>query len=226
MNKEQHTASGSLRPESRRRARVGVAAFTLIELLVVTAILAVVVGVIGASLSGGIRVWDTVRAYGQAEAELGIGLRILERDLSNALPFCDVGFRGEPAEVSFGGLMREARGAGLEGTGVLAVVKYRYDAGKAALVRTRQPCGAGAAANEALAETVLTGVQGLAFGYVAAGAGAGAQSARADWPNSGTNFPALVHVKLTTKSEGGTRQIVRTYPVPVQVQDVTIRKTQ
>ena len=218
----------NIRSALRGQKRLGVAAFTLVEMLVVTAILAVLIGVIGACLSGGVRVWDTVRTHGQAEAQLSIALRILERDLANATPFCDVGMRGSASELSFVGLLRENVGPTASGGGreevataevayVLALVQYRYDPSRAALLRIRQPYRAGsAAAVDSRAETLLTGVQGLAFRYEQVDPD-GKRSTQSEWNNL-TNFPAMVHVDLATKSEGSARHTVRLFRIPVTIQ--------
>ena len=53
----------------------GAGSFTLIELLVVTAIVGVVVVVIAACLTGGIRVWDRAQTFLVIESDAVIGLR-------------------------------------------------------------------------------------------------------------------------------------------------------
>ena len=210
------------RPPARRHA----AAFTLVELLVVMAILAILIGVIGACLSGAIRVWDAVRTHGETEAQMSIAMRILERDIANATPFCDVGFRGDAAEMTFAGLLRGASGAsapagwrdvtvGADSSCALAVVRYRYEASRMALLRSRQPCRPETAVAGSGSETLLTGVQELSFQYEAVGED-GTRRTQAEW-NSRTNFPAAVRVDLTTKSDRGLRRTVRSFRVPVQV---------
>ena len=81
------------------------AGFTLIELLIVTALLAVVIAVVGACLGGGIRVWDAARTFGRSEQDGLIAMETLCKDLRNAFPLQAIGFAGTPNTVAFPGVI-------------------------------------------------------------------------------------------------------------------------
>lgn len=205
------------------------AAFTLVELLVVMAILAVLIGVIGACLTGAIRVWDAVRTNGEAEAQIGIALRIVERDLANMTPFCDVGMRGNPDEVTFAGLRRGKTGAAerlqlerADGSAApyeLTVVRYRFDKSRGTLERSRwrvPPTGGADGDPPTPPDVLLSQIRSLAFEYEAVGDD-GVRRLRPDW-NSRTNYPVALRMDMRTRSERGTRRTVQLFRIPVRAQ--------
>ena len=75
--------------------------FTLIELLIVVSIMVVIIGVIGACLSGGIRVWDSARIFNDLESDAFIAMDIMEKDIMNSLSVYSIGFDGKQSSVCF-----------------------------------------------------------------------------------------------------------------------------
>ena len=106
--------------------------FTLIELLVVTSIIAVLAGVIGACLAGGIRAWDAARDFIVVEADALIDLEIMQRDLMNAVRFKEIDFRGNKTQVSFPSLVDDGSSAS---TLRIGTVSYVFDRDKGAFFR-------------------------------------------------------------------------------------------
>lgn len=117
-------------------------AFTLIELLVVTSIIAVVAGVIGACLAGGIRAWDAARDFTVVEADALIDIEIMQRDLMNAVRFRGIGFRGSKTRMSFPALLDgeelDASMASDEGDSPvprIGTISYVFDSEKSMLLK-------------------------------------------------------------------------------------------
>jgi len=178
---------------------------------VVTAILGLVIGVIAASLGGGIRTWDTARRFGRIEAQAAIALDVLERDLANAFHFHDVPFQGSTGTAAFPGRV-EAGEAGGEPFWQIGTIRYRFDPEREALLRlawtypsSEPPAGR--------SELLLSDVKNLAFSYRAGNGGSGTAAWDDSW-NSATNFPIAVRLELTFPAEEvGT--LTRTMRLPV-----------
>lgn len=109
--------------------------FTLIELLVVTAILGLVLVVIAASLSAGIRAWEAARTFNVGEADALVALRMAQRDLAGGLPFKPIPMEGGAEDVRFAVRLRESP----SGPGRLGTVRYRFDRATGTLRRSRWP---------------------------------------------------------------------------------------
>ena len=99
--------------------------FSLIELLVVTGIVAVLLVAIFSILSGGIRVWERVRAFNQPSVESVLGLESLEKDLHNSFAFYAIRFEGQADRVQFPGLVETRDGATQRRQ--IGTIKYYYD---------------------------------------------------------------------------------------------------
>jgi len=181
-------------------------AFTLIELLIVTAILAVVIGVIGACLAGGIRVWDSAQTFNTLERDAFVGLTLMEKDLMNALPIYAIGFDCQASSLKFPAL--------LESDEVLEVgtVEYSLDESVRALKRREEAYPQGEEQAERLVENVeimelayfrLVSVEGQTVEWREIDAGA-------------TNFPDKVEITLALADGDRTIAITKTVLMPVR----------
>ena len=175
-------------------------AFTLIELLIVTAILSVVIGVIAACLAGGIRVWDSARSFARLEKDTAYALRIVERDVANALPLPNLGFEGSETEMRFP--LRIAA----DGAPAMGDVVYAYDPLAGTLVRRLEPYREGK--DSRLPERLLTGVAAAAFRYSALQRSDGGGRAWQSMGPSTTNFPGRIELAVEL-ADGERRMIVR-----------------
>jgi len=175
-------------------------AFTLIELLIITAILSVVIGVIGACLAGGIRVWDSARSFARVEKDAAYGLSILERDVANALPLPNLGFEGSETKMRFP--IRIVA----DGQPAMGDVIYAYDASAGALVRSVEPYRTGKDSRGP--ERLLTGVETAAFRYAALRKGDGGGRAWQSMGQSTTNFPGRIEIEMDLV-DGEQRMVVR-----------------
>lgn len=161
--------------------------FTLIELLLVTAIVGVVVTAIGACLAGGIRAWEAARQFNTLESQALVGLRIVRRDIMNAVPFYAVPFTGSRREMRF--LVRRPVSTP-QGSGLYRVV-YRFDAGDNALRRRVRAFPGNGTSVGSDGEAIITDVAWLAFAYTDHD---GATSSDT-WDNP-TNAPARISIEL------------------------------
>ena len=155
--------------------------FTLIELLIVVSIMVIIVGVIGACLSGGIRVWDSARVFDDLESEAFIAMDIMEKDIRNSLSVYSIGFEGKQSSVRFPAYITSDKGRSI------GSVTYEYDKSKHFLVRTEQL----EKHDDLVVEMMLDNVNALEFRYY--------QMSDSVWQNMGetvTNFPDKVDVKL------------------------------
>jgi prepilin-type N-terminal cleavage/methylation domain-containing protein len=109
--------------------------FTLIELLVVTAILGLVLGVIAASLSAGIRAWEAARVFNAGESDALAALRMVRRDLAGTVPFGPIPLEGNAEDVRCAVRLRDSE----SGLGRLGTVRYRFDRSSGTLRRSRWP---------------------------------------------------------------------------------------
>jgi prepilin-type N-terminal cleavage/methylation domain-containing protein len=180
-----------------RRAAMG---FTLIELLVVVLIMAVVLGVIGACLAAGIRVWDEAGKFGVAESDAVVGLQIIEKDLKNSVPFHAIVFEGKRSDVSFASLVVPVRqGLRNEGGSVaqprIGTVRYFFDAGGMALFRSQDIYGADFA-QARTPERIMSNLRDVSLAYYGLVGGKGNGAWSDQWVDP-TNRPVAVRISLS-----------------------------
>lgn len=176
-------------------------AFTLIELLIVVSIMSIVIGVIGACLSGGIRVWDSARVFNDLEADAFIALNILEKDIRNSLSVYAVGFDGKESSVAFPAYIDSEDGRGI------GRVNYEFDQVKHALLRVESSWQG----RDGRSELLLENVKDLSFTYY--------QVSTSAWNSVGetvTNFPDKVGVKLLLGRGEREVEIERSVLLPLQ----------
>jgi len=194
-----------------------VCAFTLMELMIVTVILSVVITVIGACFSAGLRVWESARNFSRVESDLLIGFGMLERDFRNTFKFHGIEFRGGSAEVSFPAeLVTASLTEPLVGTvpqgRVSGTIKYAYDPATRTLTRRTWPWGA-PEPDPAKAERLIQDVQNVKFLFLE-NPEAGKTLVWKDLWSSGTNFPAGLQVTLWVGTGGEGRRVHRTLLSP------------
>jgi prepilin-type N-terminal cleavage/methylation domain-containing protein len=205
------------RRSGRRPARTAVRAgetgrrgFTLIEILLVTAILAVLIAVLGACIGGGLRVWDSARVVGKVEGQALLGLRLLERDLMNAQVFDGIQFAGRSRDVSFAALIRSETAPGAAGAGGtlspaarndsladwrLGTVTYVFDGTAHAMLRSGAAYGVAFPGRPP--EKVVQYLHDIRFEYGTPGlAGNGGGQWQSEW-SARTNLPDCVRAHLT-----------------------------
>lgn len=213
---------GSVVPIGRRLrpsgARLRAAAFTLIELLVVTAILGLVIAVIGACIAAGLKVWDQARSFHVSEIDGFVGLDIIEKDVSNTFCFRGVPLSGAGGRLSFATLLTpdssggQGKGAssGLEARASdwrIGTVQYVLDASRGELLRQEWAYSPSQRAPETLrSERLMSGVNALSFSYLSSSKGSAAPEVwQPEW-NSATNLP--VAVRVTVKGRDADRPFV------------------
>ncbi|MDO8525063.1 MAG: hypothetical protein Q7S07_01060 [Candidatus Omnitrophota bacterium] len=76
-------------------------AFTLIEVLVATAIAAIMAIAVIAVFAAGIKVYERMRDYSDARADIMLSLEQVDRDLRNTLNISEIKFNGESGKVTF-----------------------------------------------------------------------------------------------------------------------------
>ena len=179
-------------------------AFTLVELLVVTAILGMATAVIAACMGVGMRAWDAARRFNTVESEAAFALAVMERDFRNAFPLDRIAFDGQSASASFPGLVSGEDAAG-EGLGT---VSYTFEAGKGRLVRS----AAAYASDDAVSETLLSGLSGLRVRYLMPPEG---DAKEGIWVEQSTNFPGAVEINLVFDESGDPFDIQKTVVLPV-----------
>ncbi len=179
------------RGDEKGRARARNRGFTLLEMLVVTAILAVLVAAILASVAGGLRVWDRSRSFGKREAEAILAFRLIEKDLMNAAPFFGVPFEGEDGRLTFPSILLPLPGPDatsfVERPGGTSLIWNRE---RAVLLRSRSLFPQ----QQAEEEVILDGVREFHFRFFGTGEDAGR---RPEWTsrwNSASNMPVAVEI--------------------------------
>ncbi|MGQ9660807.1 MAG: prepilin-type N-terminal cleavage/methylation domain-containing protein [Kiritimatiellia bacterium] len=192
--------------------------FTLLELLIVVGILALLLGVIGACFTGGLRVWEAARSFGNRESEVLTGCEILEKDLANSFPFRAIPFQGRIDMISFATpVVGRQESEGDDGFRI-GTVKYVFDKAAGALTRIETSYSiSGKPATERV-ETVMREVSGFALSYWGAPSGAAGLDLR--WQDSwegATNLPAAVRIRIAFSGESETEvlQLERTVLLPV-----------
>jgi prepilin-type N-terminal cleavage/methylation domain-containing protein len=182
---------GATRRGCRRARR---RAFTLIELLLVTALLGLVVGVIGASLAAGMRAWEAARTFGSAEGEALMALRILHKDLANTFAFYGIPFEGSARRLAFPTILA-AEG---DGAPQLGTVRYIYAGGSRPALRRCAWAFPGEEPSAAAGETLARAAGAFMCSYRASGPAATWQEA---W-SSRTNLPCAVRAEIVPESGG------------------------
>jgi prepilin-type N-terminal cleavage/methylation domain-containing protein len=182
-------------------------AFTLIELLVVTAILAVVVGVIGACLAGGIRVWETAREFATLEKEALVGLSLMEKDLMNRLPIHAIGFEGKETSLSLPAMLTAG------GAPQIGAVEYTLNPGNGVLMR-RERDYRGAYVRE---EPWVVNVAAMKLAYFNLVKGEGSASVWKELAAPVTNFPDRVDITLSLEKGDKSFDLSRSVLFPVVV---------
>jgi prepilin-type N-terminal cleavage/methylation domain-containing protein len=165
------------------------AGFTLIELLIVTAILGTVIGVVGACLSGGIRVWDAARTFNEVESKAFFCEAVIRRDLANMVAVPALGFVGQPGAMEFPVL---ARGAGDGETATIRMLKYAFEADEGRIVRHARALPAG----EPWRETLLDGAGSLKLRFYRRQEEEGGKASWEELKVPVTNFPDRVQVRF------------------------------
>jgi prepilin-type N-terminal cleavage/methylation domain-containing protein len=177
------------------------AGVTLIELLVVVLILSVILGVVGASLMSGIRVWDSARAFHDKQSPLAIGFDTMSKDIMNAPPCYAIPWQGTAAEIIMPTLV-PGRSTGQESLPVapprLGRVRYYLDPASHEL---RRKVWAVPDAEPGFGEQLMTGIQRAAFEYRARSAD-GYGPWISTW-SSETNQPVAVRMTLEVARGGG-----------------------
>ncbi len=192
----------------------GLRGFTLIELLVTLSILAVTLGVVGASLAAGLRAWEQARAYGAMGGDAAIGLSVIRRDLMNAHVFHAVPFDGEADRVSFAGMKFVDDGAG-GGSREPGRVEYAFDRRRGAVVRTWTAVRLRPEEGGLTSESLVLKVEDLAFRYADEADGGGKWNSV--W-QSDSNLPVAVEIELRV-GPGVGAGVVRETVVPVVAAD-------
>ena len=189
------------------------AAFTLIELLVVTAILGVLVAVIGACLSSGIRVWEVAATFNKDEADAIFGLHLVKRDLANSIRFAPIGFTGTETGMEFSSLVTGAPGMDDDATGV-GTVKYVFDPARAALLRMAWPYPEEEPLTHAAAgvEALLTDVEDASFWYGVLSTG---DMETVFWTDETTNFPERVRLRISLAGRADPVEFERLVVLPL-----------
>ncbi|MBN1557400.1 MAG: prepilin-type N-terminal cleavage/methylation domain-containing protein [Lentisphaerae bacterium] len=174
-------------------------AFTLLELLIVVAILSVVIGVVAACLTSGMRVWEEARAFSLGEAEADLALIQFERDVRNMFPFYGIPFEGEAEAVTLSGRVGREDSPDRPGG-----IRYRFDRAAGALLRETWPFPA--AGPEPRPETLVDDVAQAALDYFVVPPGEGASEGQ--WMTQTTNMPRAV--RLSLRLGGSDETLVRT----------------
>ena len=175
--------------------------------------MALVIGVIGACLAGGMRVWDSAREFNRAEAGAVVALQVIERDLHNTFPFHAVPFRGDVDGMAFPGLLPRETDAGEPDFG-LGTVTYSYNRNDRSLLRRTTDLPAAASDGEP-AEELLDGLTELRLRYYEPPVEKGATGKWVDtWANP-TNFPSRVRLDLTFGEQADRFTLTRTVLIPV-----------
>lgn len=175
--------------------------FTLIELLIVVSIMAVIIGVIGACLSGGIRVWDSARAFNDLESDAAIAMDIMGKDIRNSLSVYRIGFKGNRDSISFPAYIDTDKGRSV------GSVKYELDKYTHILSRIEKTWRDVDLSEERL----LNNVKALDFTYYIVSTSV--------WQSAGesiTNFPDKIDISLLLSKGEREVSVTRHVLMPVQ----------
>ncbi len=194
------------------RGRYGAAkvrqGFTFAELLIVTLILALVLGVLGASIAAGIRVLGAARTVNTMESVAALGFEVVGKDLANTFPFYTIAFEGNDREVSFPGIVETA--SGRERGESLGHVLYTFDKHKGALLRTTWAFP-GEEPSDRMPVTVADDLHEVKWSY--AEADGGDLAWETTWDDT-TNHPDVVRIELIFREGGRMKPFARTIVLP------------
>jgi type II secretory pathway pseudopilin PulG len=176
--------------------------------MVVISIVGLVSGVVLASFSGGIRVWESASILTHIEQESYFAAESIRRDLASTFPFYDLGVKGEEGHVSFPGLIPWVDDESASGLRV-GTVKYLHNQAEGELYRLIWPYPG--LEEDASSELIAEGVEAVRFSYLKPGA-----DPEDGWVGSwqtATNFPVAVAVEMTVGHKG--QQLVIRREVPL-----------
>ena len=180
--------------------------FTLVEVLLVTAILALAVGALAATLGAGIRALDTARFFQAAECGSLAGLEKMEQDFSRVSPCRTLQFKGRMMSVSF----PVAIGVPESADRTPGTARYAFDPVEKSIRRqvwsftALEPADAGG-------ETVVERAVSCSFSYYKRPQG---RSVGGTWLNEwtdGTNLPDGVRLDLQLERNTGILRTRRTF---------------
>lgn len=186
-------------------SRIG---FSLIELMVVIAIIGLIAGVVVASFSGGIKVWESASMLTRVEQDVYFSAENIRRDVANTFQFHDLEFRGEKDYVSFPGLISVTDEEGETGIHI-GTVKYLRNRSDGSLVRLAWPYPD--IEENADIEFIAGGIQAVSFGYLKPGA-----DRSSDWAESWqsqSNFPAAFRMDISFTNRGQSLVLSREIPL-------------
>jgi prepilin-type N-terminal cleavage/methylation domain-containing protein len=183
--------------------------FSLLELMVVVAILGLVAGVVVASFSGGLRVWESARVLTHVEQEVYFGVENVRRDIANTFAFHDIKFAGSEREVSFPAVF-EVPGEDGEPELRIGTVKYQYSGDDRTLMRLAWPYPG--VEDSADREIIAEGVESVRFRYRGGPDSASGSEWIGTWQHP-TNFPAAVNIELKLSEMGPALAIDRDIPL-------------
>ncbi|GEM_PF-993360 len=99
--------------------------FTLIELLVAVGIATIVALALGATFTGGIKIYESIKIRDDIRGDILICLEKMEKDIRGMLALSEITFSGEPKQLTFAGIVDSAPGS----------VTYSLDEKKENLIR-------------------------------------------------------------------------------------------
>jgi type II secretory pathway pseudopilin PulG len=176
--------------------------------MVVIAIVGLVAGVVVASFSGGISVWESASILTQVEREAYFSAENIRRDISGTFAFHDLGFRGTPQNIAFPGLVPVVDGDGNPRFRI-GTVKYVYNSQGRSLARLTWAYPY--PEDSADAEEVAEGVDAVQFSYLAPGADS-EDGWTPEW-EAATNFPAAVRMDIRISHKGRELAVRRDVPL-------------
>jgi hypothetical protein len=183
----------------------------LVELLIVTAILGVLIGVIGASIAAGVRVWDQARSFGGTEGEAAFALELIARDLRNCFEFDGVEFEGQADRLVLPGMVAVDEGS----VARIGSIEYLRLDRNDALVRRTSVFRSG----KQRSEQIGSGVSRIAFEYYTL-TEQGGEGQRRSWQREesvSTNLPDRVDIRLVPAEDSGVAELTRTVLLPLGV---------
>lgn len=182
--------------------------FTLLELLVVISIVGLVAGVVVASFSGGIRVWESASILTRVEQEAYFSAEYIRRDIASTFEFHDLGFKGDAVTLHFPGLVPVVDKEG-ETRFHIGTIRYLYNQAERALYRLAWPYPY--SEDDADSELIAGGIDSLRLYYLEPG-----EAVDDDWLEAWqqtTNFPAAVRIEISISGGGQKLTVDREIPL-------------
>ena len=193
------------------------AGFTLMEVMVVTLILGVLLGVIAAALSGGIRVLEAAEQFNRQEADLVLALARFEKDVRNSFALDDIGFSGRKDTLSFPAVGYEsAEGKTNQAIAVPCLVRvtHRFDPASRAWIRSEEVYEGGDSFRRDVGQKLATDLRSVQWRYYE-----NRKKHPKGWSESWTsvsNRPAAVEIECVwDEGKAGMRRLRRSVVVPV-----------